>query len=93
MVDFGTSWLLAGHHLSSVSAAEALVLPLFGRQRLLLLPAVAPPPQLAALIVGRRVVLFGRRRVSVFLSVSWKEPVSGREPHLWPHAQEAAAVC
>lgn len=65
MVDLGTAGLLARHHLTAVPAAEALVLALFGHHRLVLPPAVAPPLQLAAFVVGRRVVLIRRTRVAL----------------------------
>lgn len=93
MVDFGTAGLLAGHHLSSVPAAEALVLPLLGHHHLLLPLAVAPP--LPALVLGRRVVL-GDESTSL---VRRRRCRGNRPFHGWkeggylrPDAQEAAAV-
>lgn len=92
MVHFWTSWFLAGDHLSSVSTAETLVLSLFGKHRLLLLPAVASPPLLAAFVVGWRVVLFGDSCVYAFISVSLTGSNHLLTPYLWPDAEEAAAV-
>lgn len=58
VVNFGTARFLAGNHLSSVSAAETLVLSFFGHHDLLPPPAVAPPLQFTTFVVGwRRVVL------------------------------------
>lgn len=59
MVNLRTSRSLTGNHLSSVSTAEALVLSLFGHHHLVLLLAVASPPQLPTFVVRRRVVLKG----------------------------------
>lgn len=60
VVNFGAAGSLAGNHLSSVSAAETLVLSLLGHHHLVLPLAVAPPLQLTSLVVGRRVVLVWR---------------------------------
>lgn len=63
VVNFGTSRSLTGDHLSPVSAAEALVLSLFGHHRLALLLAVASSPHLPTFVFRRRgVVLKDRRR-------------------------------
>lgn len=60
VVDFGAAGSLTGNHLSSVSAAETLVLSFFGRHHLALPLAVAPPLQLATFVVRWRVVLVWR---------------------------------
>lgn len=57
MVNFGASGSLAGNHLSSVSAAETLILSFFGHDHLALFLAMTPPLQLPTLVFGGRVVL------------------------------------
>lgn len=61
VVNFGTAGLLTGNHLSSVAAAETLVLSLFGHHHLVLPLAVAPPLQLPAFVFRWRVVLVRTR--------------------------------
>lgn len=57
VINFGTAGSLTGNHLSTVSAAETLVLSFFGHHHLLLLLAVAPPLQLTTFVFRWRVVL------------------------------------
>lgn len=61
MVNFGTAGSLTGHHLSSISTAETLILSFFGHHHLVLPLAVSPPLQLASFVFRWRVVLIWRR--------------------------------
>lgn len=92
VVHFGASGFLTGDHLSSVSTAEALVLPFFGQHHLLLPPAVASPLQLTTFIFRWRLVLFGDNRNGWGVAFQENGRTSARVPHLRPDAQEAAAV-
>lgn len=145
MVNFGTSRSLAGNHLSSISAAETLILSFFGHNHLALLLAMASPLQLPTLIIRGRVVLLAEMLIVSSMKITrvcWKDFLSKTDfmfwsftplafsfnhepkkwilhlkilcastnytsavqqymrvvfhlfhsPHLWPDAQEAAAV-
>lgn len=65
MVDFRTSRSLTGHHLTPVSAAEALVLALFGHHGFAF-PA-ASSPQFTAFVFGWRVVLAAKKTKTRFI--------------------------
>lgn len=96
VVYFGTAGSLAGNHLSAVSAAETLILALFGHHHFALPLAVAPPLQFTTFVFRWRVVLVWSRWFllsNLYLSCFPSCPVYFCEcPHLWSDTQEATAV-
>lgn len=93
VVNFRTTGLLTGNHLSSVSTAETLILSFFGHHHLLLPLAVASP--LTTFVFGWWVILVLEhgfiRPASTRHHCNQQSPLLNSE-YLRPDAQEAAAV-